>query len=261
MLILLEGHNLKLGVDMSGNLCYNLIRLGTGGVFYFPAKCISFMSKQLVVSLSGNPLVFLVSHEQLTTSFLHSWRLEIMGKAADMLDGLIGDEFIRTHEMIKRQGATHLYALMKKLYKQRGECCEMCHEKLPIKELTPHHRHYRNQWFEEPEDIILMCKSCHRGLHERHKEDRLTREDAPFIDPLWVDKNGDIIPGRKSPLGEIRTIYNLNCRHCGSKLRPDVEYNQDRFGENWFDADMENLSFYCPSCEDGGLYGEMVETC
>lgn len=123
-----------------------------------------------------------------------------MGKAADMLAGLTSDEFRRVLPEIKERGRKHIYAMMKKLYKQRGECCEMCHEKLTIKELTPHHRHYRNQWFEEPEDIVLLCKSCHCGLHERHVKGELTREDAPFIDPNWVDENGDIIPGRKSPL-------------------------------------------------------------
>jgi hypothetical protein len=117
----------------------------------------------------------------------------------DALRGLTGAQFRRMQTRLKNQGFKHLRELADRLYVERGGCCEKCGRQMERADLHPHHRHYRNQWDELPEDIVLMCNDCHRPLHERHRLGALTREDAPFIDPLWVDENGDIIAGRKSP--------------------------------------------------------------
>ncbi len=125
-----------------------------------------------------------------------------MGRSRELV-GLTGEAFVRKQMQIKREGRKHLSKLVKRLYEERGQGCEMCHQKMNRENLTPHHRHYRNQFCEEPEDIVLLCAECHRGLHVRHKTFRLIQADAPYIDPLWVDGNGDIIPGRKSPRNPV----------------------------------------------------------
>lgn len=115
------------------------------------------------------------------------------------LRGLTGERFKRMQTRLRNEGKRHLRALVVRIYGERGGCCEKCLAALPLTELTPHHRHYRNQWEEQPEDVVLLCVDCHWELHERHRQDALTKGDAPFVDPLWVDDHGDIISGRKSP--------------------------------------------------------------
>ena len=48
------------------------------------------------------------------------------------------------------------------LFKYRGKECEKCGE---TKYLQVHHLSYKNIFHEEPEDLMILCKSCHRKEH------------------------------------------------------------------------------------------------
>jgi hypothetical protein len=64
--------------------------------------------------------------------------------------------------------------------------CDRCGvEEKSRKNFVIHHRHYETLDRENPEDVCLLCKPCHEDLHRRHKEQRLTLDDIPFIDPRW----------------------------------------------------------------------------
>jgi len=78
----------------------------------------------------------------------------------------------------------HMDALRAALIKGRGDRCEMCGKKSKAT-LHVHHRHYRTFLNEKPRDVVLLCKKCHKNLHARAAGKRLTKKDAPFVDPLW----------------------------------------------------------------------------
>lgn len=48
------------------------------------------------------------------------------------------------------------------LYLSRGKKCERCGSS---KFLHVHHKHYRNIFKEEPQDLEILCSSCHRREH------------------------------------------------------------------------------------------------
>ncbi len=48
------------------------------------------------------------------------------------------------------------------LFKYRGKECEKCGE---TKYLQVHHLSYKNIFQEEPEDLMILCKSCHKKEH------------------------------------------------------------------------------------------------
>lgn len=48
------------------------------------------------------------------------------------------------------------------LYQTRGKKCEVCGS---INRIEVHHVHYKNVFKEEPEDLILLCKNCHKKEH------------------------------------------------------------------------------------------------
>lgn len=48
------------------------------------------------------------------------------------------------------------------IYAARGRACQKCGSKLS---LQIHHLHYRNIFKEEPEDLIILCRACHRHEH------------------------------------------------------------------------------------------------
>ncbi len=58
------------------------------------------------------------------------------------------------------------------LFKLRGKRCEDCHT---TKNLHVHHLHYNTLTMERPEDLKILCKSCHDKEHRRldgEKENR-----------------------------------------------------------------------------------------
>jgi len=48
------------------------------------------------------------------------------------------------------------------LYQTRGKVCEYCGS---TKNIQVHHLTYKNIYKEEPEDLVLLCKDCHRKEH------------------------------------------------------------------------------------------------
>jgi hypothetical protein len=52
------------------------------------------------------------------------------------------------------------------LIKFRGYICERCPN---IKNLHVHHKHYDNIFNEEPEDLEIICSSCHAKEHGKKK--------------------------------------------------------------------------------------------
>ena len=50
------------------------------------------------------------------------------------------------------------------LYNHRGRKCEKCGA---TKYLQVHHKHYKNIFKEEPEDLEILCKFCHQKQHNK----------------------------------------------------------------------------------------------
>ena len=48
------------------------------------------------------------------------------------------------------------------LYAHRGRWCQKCGSST---RLQIHHLHYRNIYKEEPEDLLILCRACHRAEH------------------------------------------------------------------------------------------------
>ena len=78
----------------------------------------------------------------------------------------------------------HIDLLKSQLVEARGVHCEVC-GKGSKSALKVHHRHYRTFLEEKLEDLVLICSKCHADLHTRSRENRLTEQDAKFIDPEW----------------------------------------------------------------------------
>ena len=56
------------------------------------------------------------------------------------------------------------------LFLERGFSCEKCNKKFKSqKGLEMHHKTYENIFNEEPEDLIILCSSCHRYEHRKPK--------------------------------------------------------------------------------------------
>ena len=49
------------------------------------------------------------------------------------------------------------------LFNHRGKQCELC---LSKNKLEVHHLTYKNIFNEEPEDLMILCKSCHKKQHK-----------------------------------------------------------------------------------------------
>ncbi len=73
-----------------------------------------------------------------------------------------------------------------KLKQLRGPKCEKCEARVNQKTAVIHHKHYRTYLHETGEELVILCGDCHRDLHTRSRTGSLTKDDVPFIDPLWV---------------------------------------------------------------------------
>lgn len=79
---------------------------------------------------------------------------------------------------------------------QKGEIitCPKCGFQSGNKtKFVTHHRHYRTFGNERPEDVVVLCRPCHKDIHTRQWEYKLTEKDIPFVDPEWVN----VLTGRK----------------------------------------------------------------
>ncbi len=58
----------------------------------------------------------------------------------------------------------------------RGEACEVCGSS---HHLQVHHLTYDNLFFEEPEDLVLLCAKCHTKVHGIVNKKKHTRTKNP----------------------------------------------------------------------------------
>lgn len=56
--------------------------------------------------------------------------------------------------------------LRAELIAERGSTCEVCKER-PV--YSVHHNTYARLWCEFPDDFTLVCKECHKELHETYE--------------------------------------------------------------------------------------------
>lgn len=81
-----------------------------------------------------------------------------------------------------------------------------------------HHRHYRTFGAEKPEDVCLLCKSCHEGIHERSESFTLTVDDIPCVDPEWetMIRSRQISPAPaitpKCPICKTKMVQRFSAR-------------------------------------------------
>jgi len=65
------------------------------------------------------------------------------------------------------------------LYQLRGKKCERCGS---TNNLQVHHKHYRNIFKEEPDDLEILCNSCHRNEHGLNKKSKRVKLSPRFKD-------------------------------------------------------------------------------
>lgn len=58
-------------------------------------------------------------------------------------------------------------AIKIELYEHRGRKCEICGR---ARKLQVHHKHYKNIFNEEPEDLLILCDICHREQHKKKQK-------------------------------------------------------------------------------------------
>ena len=74
------------------------------------------------------------------------------------------DQWQRRYVDYKDYLESELWAVIKRVvFKIRGYRCEICGT---AKNLTVHHLTYDRIGAEELEDLLVVCKSCHRKIHE-----------------------------------------------------------------------------------------------
>jgi 5-methylcytosine-specific restriction endonuclease McrA len=60
-----------------------------------------------------------------------------------------------------------------KIIKKRGQKCEACGLKTPLRTLHCHHADYSRFGGKELEsDVYLLCKHCHRTVHKVHNQNQ-----------------------------------------------------------------------------------------
>ena len=70
----------------------------------------------------------------------------------------------------------------------RGRYCEDCKEHVPEKQpLTCHHITYKNLFDEQPEDLRLLCDSCHTATHSDSRN-RYYPKDEHLLEKAFPDK-------------------------------------------------------------------------
>jgi 5-methylcytosine-specific restriction endonuclease McrA len=65
------------------------------------------------------------------------------------------------------------FDIRESLFTLRGKKCEKCGSKQSIQ---VHHIHYKNIFKEQLEDLMVVCKDCHKKIHGLDKEENKTNE-------------------------------------------------------------------------------------
>lgn len=61
----------------------------------------------------------------------------------------------------------HWQLLRKAVFKYYGKRCFDCNMSYLLKHLEAHHLTYKNRGHEKIEDLIPLCRSCHKSRHNR----------------------------------------------------------------------------------------------
>lgn len=61
---------------------------------------------------------------------------------------------------------------------RNGRWCRAC--KISRGPMEVHHRTYDRMGYELPTDLVVLCRTCHRGVHQLHRRSgrRMTLEEA-----------------------------------------------------------------------------------
>jgi len=70
-----------------------------------------------------------------------------------------------------RISSTEWKSLRREIIEQRGNRCELCRHEGGS--LVLHHLHYKSMGNEQPEDVQLLCSTCHEPADEKRVEARL----------------------------------------------------------------------------------------
>lgn len=91
--------------------------------------------------------------------------------------------------------------------------CDRCHfSSKSRKNFVIHHRHYETFDCEKPEDVCLLCKNCHKDLHQRWDRLALTEADIPFVHPGLASE----LKEKKEPFPAKEG--DVLCPNCGSQM-------------------------------------------
>lgn len=86
------------------------------------------------------------------------------------------------------------FEFKKMLFAMRGRRCEIC--QTTKGQIHGHHLTYERLYNEKPEDVQLLCQSCHRDIHKKKKK--------VMTQPTHQYKNIDDVPLTK--IGKILSI-------------------------------------------------------
>ncbi|WP_020375102.1 RNA-guided endonuclease IscB [Sulfobacillus thermosulfidooxidans] len=97
--------------------------------------------------------------------------------------------------------------------------CQWCHGKSGDKVLNVHHRESRKTGGDSPDNLVTLCETCHRDIHQKGLEDRVKRKTASLRDATqmtilrWFVYNGikAVYPNAKLTYGYI--TKNTRIRH------------------------------------------------
>lgn len=59
----------------------------------------------------------------------------------------------------------HWEEFKKLIFEWRGRKCQLCQSQ---RKLQVHHMTYKRRGKEDPRDVLIVCDSCHKFIHERH---------------------------------------------------------------------------------------------
>ena len=75
------------------------------------------------------------------------------------------------------------------ILQQRGNYCEICREQRQVNILHLHHKTYKNLFNEKPEDLQLLCPTCHMKVHGLIKKDKPKKQKVNYDKPKLPRRN------------------------------------------------------------------------
>mgnify|MGYP000739796043 CR=1 FL=1 len=88
------------------------------------------------------------------------------------MENLILNDFVNLYKRQKRKieyekylESNHWKEIRKKALKRAGYKCQLCASN---KELNVHHNTYKNLGHEDLNDLVVLCRNCHKKFHNIH---------------------------------------------------------------------------------------------